>query len=446
MKKILFMINSMGVGGAEKSLSSLLNLFDYQRYDVYLQMINRGGTFEKLLPPQVKILPSIPYFQFCGLPLVKQLTAGNIRFLKARLAVSEQLRKNDRAGKPLHATQVLWNGARNAFDPLPGAYDVAIAWGQGTPTHFVAEKVNAAKKIAWVNADYEGVGFNRGFDREIYGRYDYISCVSGQLSEKFREVFPEYAEKVVTVYDINSEKLIKSMAEEPADLPSLHGTVITTVGRLVTQKGYDIAIEAARILKEFPQKIKSLEQRIEGYQTDIDQRKRNTEPNEDGFSPMIMPGGTVREKKAAGDAILGLCKSMTSPDPIPIGQYRGFDMELSFDTFSREYKITLIHQLRHTVTLGTDIFGNIQRLDNTLGAFEERMAACVEQLENTRVQLENAKAEVQKPFPQEEELKTKSARLNELNAMLNLDKRENEIVDGERGEEEPRKSSADRER
>ena len=201
-----------------------------------------------------------------------------------------------------------------------------------------------------------------------------------------------------------------------------------------------------QILKEFPQKIKSLEQRIEGYRADIDQRKRNTEPNEDGFSPMIMPGGTVREKKAAGDAILGLCKSMTSPDPIPIGQYRGFDMELSFDTFIREYKITLIHQLRHTVTLGSDIFGNIQRLDNTFGAFEERMAACVEQLENTRVQLENAKAEVQKPFPQEEELAAKTARLNELNALLNLDKKENEIVDGERGDEEPSRSSDDRER
>ena len=201
-----------------------------------------------------------------------------------------------------------------------------------------------------------------------------------------------------------------------------------------------------QILKEFPQRIRSLEQRIEGYQADIDQRKRNTEPNEDGFSPMIMPGGTVREKKAAGDAILGLCKSMTSPDPIPIGQYRGFDMELSFDTFSREYKITLIHQLRHTVTLGTDIFGNIQRLDNTLSSFEERMAACADQLENTRVQLENAKAEVQKPFPQEEELAAKTARLNELNALLNLDKKENEIVDGERGEEEPQKATIDRER
>ena len=110
------------------------------------------------------------------------------------------------------------------------------------------------------------------------------------------------------------------------------------------------------------------------------------------------------------------------------------------------YKITLIHQLRHTVTLGSDIFGNIQRLDNTLGAFEERMAACAEQLENTRVQLENAKAEVQKPFPQEEELAAKTARLNELNALLNLDKTENEIVDGERGEEEPNRSSDDRER
>ena len=201
-----------------------------------------------------------------------------------------------------------------------------------------------------------------------------------------------------------------------------------------------------QILKEFPRRIRSLEQRIEGYQADIDQRKRNTEPNEDGFSPMIMPGGTVREKKAAGDAILGLCKSMTSPDPIPIGQYRGFDMELSFDTFSREYKITLIHQLRHTVTLGSDIFGNIQRLDNTFGTFEERMAACVEQLENTRVQLENAKAEVQKPFPQEEELAAKTARLNELNALLNLDKKENEIVDGERADEEPTRSCDDRER
>lgn len=201
-----------------------------------------------------------------------------------------------------------------------------------------------------------------------------------------------------------------------------------------------------QIIKEFPQKIKSLEQRIEGYKADMTQLVQNTIPNEDGFSPMIMAGGTVTDKKAAGEAIIGLCKSMTNPDPIHIGEYRGFDMELFFDSFSREYKITLKHELRHTVTLGTDIFGNIQRLDNSLNSFQEKLTACEAQLENTKVQLENAKLEVQKPFPQEDELKTKTARLNELNAMLNLDKRENEIVDGERAEEEPSRSSEDRER
>ena len=97
---------------------------------------------------------------------------------------------------------------------------------------------------------------------------------------------------------------------------------------------------------------------------------------------------------------------MTSPDPVPIGQYRGFDMGCPSTPSAGNIR-SLIHQLRHTVTLGSDVFGNIQRLDNTFGAFEERMAACVEQLENTQVQLENAKAEVQKPFPQEEELAAK---------------------------------------
>lgn len=201
-----------------------------------------------------------------------------------------------------------------------------------------------------------------------------------------------------------------------------------------------------QIIKEFPQKIKSLEQRIDGYKADMAQLAQNTLPNEDGFSSMIMAGGTVTDKKAAGEAIIGLCKSMTNPDPIHIGEYRGFDMELFFDSFSREYKITLKHELRHTVTLGTDIFGNIQRLDNALNSFQEKLTACEAQLENTKVQLENAKLEVQKPFPQEDELKAKTARLNELNAMLNLDKQENEIVDGERAEEEPSRSSEDRER
>ena len=150
---------------------------------------------------------------------------------------------------------------------------------------------------------------------------------------------------------------------------------------------------------------------------------------------MEIEGTVYTEKKAAGSAILEDCHAMKSPDAVPLGQYRGFVMELSFDSFSREYKITLKNELRHTIYIGTDIFGNIQRLDNLLSGFEDRLHSCVAELENSRTQLVNAKEQVNKPFPQEDELKTKSARLYELNIMLNMDKAENEIVDDERDQD-----------
>ncbi len=204
-----------------------------------------------------------------------------------------------------------------------------------------------------------------------------------------------------------------------------------------------------QIIKEFPQKIAAYEQRIDGYMADIDYLQAHTTPNEDGFSPMEVEGVLYTEKKAAGAAILAACHAMTSPDAIPLGTYRGFSMELFFDSFGRQYKITLKNQLHHTVALGTDIFGNILRLDNLLEGMGEQLIACREQLENTRVQLANAKVEVERPFPQEEELRTKSARLDELNILLNMDKPDNEIVDGEISEEEPApsgRSTKDRER
>ncbi len=192
-----------------------------------------------------------------------------------------------------------------------------------------------------------------------------------------------------------------------------------------------------KIIKELPQKIASFEQRIEGFAADMTRLKENTHPDEDGFSPMTVEGTVYTGKKAAGSAILAACKAMTSPDPVPLGQYRGFDMDLSFNNFSREYQITMKGALHHTATLGTDIYGNILRLDNVLGTMEERLIANREQLENTKVQLANAKAEVEKPFAKEDELKTKMARLDELNILLNMDKKENEIVDGEPDESAP---------
>ena len=146
---------------------------------------------------------------------------------------------------------------------------------------------------------------------------------------------------------------------------------------------------------------------------------------------MEIEGTVYAEKKSAGFAILEACRAMKRPDPVPLGRYRGFDMELYFDPLIREYKITLIGSLRHTATLGTDLYGNIQRLDNTLESLPTRLQATQDRLANTRQQLEEAKAAVDKPFPYEKDLTTKSARLAELNALLDMERLENEIVDNE---------------
>ena len=203
-----------------------------------------------------------------------------------------------------------------------------------------------------------------------------------------------------------------------------------------------------QVTKYLPQKIAALKERIEGFTADMNRVKENTHPNEDGFSPMEVDGTVYTDKKAAGSAILAACKAMTSPEAVNIGHYRGFAMELTFESFSKEYQVTLKGMLRHTASLGTDIYGNIVRLDNLLGGLEERMIVCREELENVKVQLENAKQEVEKPFPKEDELQTKQARLNELNISLNLDKKENEFADGDRddSDEEPTRKEKSLER
>ena len=201
-----------------------------------------------------------------------------------------------------------------------------------------------------------------------------------------------------------------------------------------------------KIAKVFPDQIAALEQKISGYKSDIELREAQTMPNEDGFSSMEVEGTAYIEKKAAGSALLAAAHNMTSPDAIPIGMYRGFAMVLSFDTFAKEYRLNLKGQLSHSISLGTDLFGNIQRIDNMLAGLESDLRQCEAQLDNARVQLSNAKAAVDKPFPQEDELKTKLARLDELNILLNLDKRENEIVDGEPDEGESKEKKREMER
>ena len=195
------------------------------------------------------------------------------------------------------------------------------------------------------------------------------------------------------------------------------------------------ALEDA-ISKGFPKQIAETQARIAGYGADIATVKGNTHPNADGFSPLTLAGVTYADKKEAGAALLTMCQTMLSPEATQIGSYRGLTLELAFDTFAREYRLTMIGQLRHTVTLGTDVFGNLQRMDNALEGLPIKEQTCREQLSNLQTQLETAKVEVQKPFPREEELTTKTARLEELNTLLNLDHKEPEIVDAEPDEDQ----------
>ena len=122
---------------------------------------------------------------------------------------------------------------------------------------------------------------------------------------------------------------------------------------------------------------------------------------------------------------------MTKRKVQEIGSYRGFNMELSFNSFEKEYVLTLVGSLRHSVPLGADIFGNISRIDNMISSLPDKMVGCKERLADTKNQLENAKTEVERPFPQEEELSKKNERLAELNALLDMNHTENEIADGE---------------
>lgn len=246
-KSFLFVVNSLELGGAEKSLVSLLTAFDYDKYDVDLLMFNPGGVFLKLVPENVRILPKLEFLK-SNETIIRQLS--NPKYLSARIKASVGLRRNAKS-QTLHPAQCYWRYTGKYFDSLNHTYDVAVAWGQGNPTHYVADKVTANKKIAFINADYENVGHNKNFDYNYYKRFDYIAAVSDELYEKLKLVFPDFTDKLVTIYDINNAKLIRKMAMQGNPFETVKSNnILVTVGRLVSQKGYDLAIDAANILNK----------------------------------------------------------------------------------------------------------------------------------------------------------------------------------------------------
>ncbi len=175
-----------------------------------------------------------------------------------------------------------------------------------------------------------------------------------------------------------------------------------------------------KLLKYFPAEIEKQTGYIHGFEADIKTVEAHPQIAE-GFCGMEIRGKAYTEKADAGEILLAACKDTKSADPVPLGSYRGFQMELSFDSFRNEFDVTLKGAVSHRVALGTDARGNITRLDNALAGIPERLERANEQLNNLYNQQEAAKAEVGKPFPQEAELTAKSQRLAELDAALNME-------------------------
>lgn len=206
---------------------------------------------------------------------------------------------------------------------------------------------------------------------------------------------------------------------------------------------YDLQDKVART---YPNMIKELQEKVQALEDDMKQLENNTIPNADGFSKMIIKGIEYTEKEQAGKAILEACKTKTNPDLEDIGEYRGFKLELGFNSVEREFTMTMKNKYSYNIMLGSDVYGNITRINNALEAIKDKIPDERLRIEDIEKQIENAKIEMQKPFPQEELLDEKMKRLEELNILLKLDEKEKQVLDTSNDEIENNEKEKEKER
>lgn len=200
-----------------------------------------------------------------------------------------------------------------------------------------------------------------------------------------------------------------------------------------------------KIAKFYPQQIKVLQEKLQAYETDVECLKNKTVLNKDGFSKMTINGIEYTEKEQAGKAILEVCKNKTNPELEEIGTYRGFKLGLSFNSVEKEFVMTIKNEYSYNISLSTDIYGNITRINNALEKIEDKIPNVKLEIEDMKKQLESAKVEVQKPFSRENELKEKMEKLEEINIALKVDEKGEQILDTS-DNEEPIKDPTEKDR
>ncbi|WP_111709647.1 glycosyltransferase [Lutibacter citreus] len=239
MKKVVFIIESLQCGGAEKSLITLLNLLDYSVFQVDLILFNSGGEFEKFVPKEVTIINK---------PLFKNVNVFNKFYKKIEFWILRKFTKNK------HTAQNFWNAYQHLINTHAVYYDVAIAYNQGFATYYLATKMSASKKIAWVNTDYQKAGYNAAIDFQFYKKLNTIVAVSEECKQSLKAAFNNYNlnATIEVIPDILDTTTIKEKAGSKIENLNFDTNLINivTVGRLAEVKGYQLAINACKILVE----------------------------------------------------------------------------------------------------------------------------------------------------------------------------------------------------
>ena len=258
MKKILFVINTLGHAGAETALIELLNVLDTQEYEISLYVIMRQGEMRKRVPENVKLLNS-PFSEDSVLSskgksmMVRTVSRAFVKngHTAGKIKYAGKIYLDMRKKKRIQPDKILWRVLSDGSERFDATYDLAVAYLEGGSTYYVADHVKAKKKVAFVHIDYESTGYTKKMDRDCYQKMDKIFTVSDEVKKHFLNVYPQYEKKTEVFHNIiNQEKIRRLSGKGKGFQDHYEGIRLLTVGRLTYQKAYDIAIEAMKIVKD----------------------------------------------------------------------------------------------------------------------------------------------------------------------------------------------------
>ncbi|RWS41897.1 glycosyltransferase [Bacillus mycoides] len=248
-KNILFVINNLNCGGAEKALISLLETINYSMYNVDLFLFKHEGLFFRKIPPQVNLLEEPYEYQYFDMPIKKAIIdcikKGRIDIALARLCAGYIFKSEQNR---VRCEQMVWKYISKSLRGIDKNYDVAIGYLEKNPVYFCVDKVKAKKKIGFIHNDYDELGMDSKIDSGYFAKLDSIVTVSRECANVLKERFPMYKKKVKVMYNIVSSNMINKMSLEKIDMKD-KGIKIISVGRLNYQKGFEMAIEACKKLE-----------------------------------------------------------------------------------------------------------------------------------------------------------------------------------------------------